>query len=145
MPKAYKKKDNKIFEHFNPFGLKQLIFEINKDDDIKDIINKIPNEIIIGRENIESKKLIDIFSEINKDEYEIKEIIFEFEKNNPSLLSSLKIKTEKLLPREEIAKFYKLNLEYGYMKGYTISKKEENEDNEENRDIYQYITFVPSL
>jgi len=113
-------------------------------------MNAIPSEIIIGRKTIEAKELIDIFSEINKNEYGIKEVIFEFEKNNPSLLSSLKIKTEKLLPREEIAKFYKLNLEYGYMKGYTISKKEENynnkenKDEEENRDIYQYITFVPS-
>jgi len=97
-------------------------------------IKAIPDEIIIGREKFKVEELFNLLFKIDEDGYGIKEVAFEFEEDK---LISLTIKTKFALPREELAKFYKFNLDYGYTKGYFISKKEK-EDNS-----YVSIIFKP--
>ena len=121
-------------------------FNITKNNSLSlNNIKAIPNKIIIDKKKFKTKNLLNLLSEIDKEGYEIKELGFVFEEKNK--LISLTIKTKFALPREELAKFYKFKLDYGYIKGYFIPKKEkeDNLSNEEKEDnSYQSITFVPS-
>ena len=135
MPEA-SKKGKPPFEAIYIPGVEKLVFKITKKNNIELIKKEIPDEIIIRGETVKivkTEKLLDLLSEINKDKYKIKELIFEFKEN---ALLSLTIKTKKVLPREELAGFYDLNLDYEYTKGFFISK--------EKKKSYESITFVPS-
>ena len=137
MPEA-SKKGKPSFEAIYIPRVEKLVFEIAKKDDLKLIKKEIPDEIIIRGKTVKTVKteqLLDPLSEINKERYKIKELIFEFKEN---ALLSLTIKTKFALPREEIARFYDLNLEYGYIKGFDIPKKGKEKNS------YESITLVPS-
>ena len=133
MPEA-SKKGKPPFEAIYIPGIEKLVFKITKKDDLELIKTGIPDEIIIRGENVKTD-LLKLLSEINEEKYKIKEVAFEFKENT---LLSLTIKTKFTLPREELAKFYKFNLDYEYTKGYFISKEEKEKNS------YESIKFVPS-
>jgi len=136
MPEASKKgtkEDLKVVIE-NEKGKNEFNITKNNSLSLNNIKKAIPDEIIIGRKEFKTKELLDLLSKIDEDGYGIKEVAFEFKENK---LISLTIKTKFALPREELAKFYNFNLDYGYIKGYFIPKKEK-EDNS-----YVGIIFKP--